>query len=72
MTNGQIRKRVARLRSKLASIKRVQEETLLELKHTQERCSHSDVESWTNNDGDGRFRVNRCRVCGLQKDGPLR
>lgn len=35
-------------------------------------CPHKDRERWTNNDGDGQFIVERCRVCGEQRDGGLR
>lgn len=66
MTNHQIRNRVAKLHNKLKSILQMQESTVLELKHVREKCQHSDKERWTNNDGDGQFIVERCKVCGMQ------
>lgn len=59
----------------LAVIKRAKfelEDAQDRLKRLRERCPHKDVNSWTNNDGDGQFIVNLCLNCGLQKDGPLK
>jgi hypothetical protein len=44
---------------------------LLKLQSIQEMCQHKNKESWTNNDGWGQFKVERCKDCGLQKDGGL-
>lgn len=53
----------------------LQEARLVDLKiqQAQERCEHPEnsVKRWTNNDGSGPFTVERCEVCGLQRDGGL-
>lgn len=71
MTNDQVRKKLAKLRERLTNIQHWREETLLAIKQTQERCKHSSRKRWTNNDGDGRFIVERCNICGLQRDDGL-
>ena len=72
MTNFQIRQKLKKLRERLVSIEHSKESTLLEIKQVQEQCQHKDKKKWTNNDGDGQFIVERCEVCGLQRDGGLR
>lgn len=72
MSDKQIRADVVKTEAKIRTANRLIEMARLELKQIRDECPHSSVESWTNNDGDGQFTVNRCRVCGLQKDGPLR
>lgn len=71
MTNFQIRQKLKKLRESLITLQQMQDSKRLEIKQVQERCQHADKESWTNNDGDGRFTVERCKVCGLQRDGGL-
>lgn len=44
----------------------------LDLHHIQQTCPHSDKKRCTNNDGEGQFTVERCLICGLQRDGGLR
>jgi len=34
-------------------------------------CPHEEVDKWRNNDGEGSFLVEKCRVCGLQRDHGL-
>lgn len=71
MTNDQIRKRLDTLEARLRTIDHKKQSTLLELRQLREKCQHSKISWWTNNDGDGQFRVERCEVCGLQRDGGL-
>lgn len=43
-----------------------------QIKFIQENiCKHVNKRSWTNDDGDGRFIVEQCLDCGLQKDVKL-
>lgn len=72
MSDSQIKKDIAKWHRKIEDAKQQIEFARLHIKHIQDFCPHSDVKSWTNDDGDGRFTVNRCNVCGLQKDGPLK
>lgn len=72
MTNDQIRKKLAKLEERLTSLEQQKQTTLLEIRHTRETCGHVDIKQWTNNDGYGQFVVERCNVCGLQKDGGLK
>ena len=71
MTNMQIQKRIQELGNKLQSIEDMRESTILELKQVRKSCPHRKVKTWTNNDGGGQFIVERCEVCGLQRDGGL-
>jgi hypothetical protein len=72
MKDSTIKRQIESLGGRLTRLKQQQEALLLSIKHVQEVCPHSDVKRWTNNDGDGQFIVERCNVCGLQKDGGLR
>lgn len=71
MTNARITQEVTRLlkeiRIKDADVKRLR----YEVKLLQEQCPHAHREKWTNDDGDGPFAMERCKICGLQKDGGL-
>ena len=71
MTSVQITKAVALAKSKMAEASRLMTIAELELKLARSQCPHAKRDSWTNNDGDGQFKVERCRVCGLQQDGGL-
>jgi len=48
------------------------ESARLGIRHARDLCEHSDIKRWTNDDGDGQFIVERCNVCGLQRDGGLK
>jgi len=37
----------------------------------QLQCPHENTEKWQNDDGYGSFMVERCLICGLQKDHGL-
>ncbi len=63
-----IKATVASIQQDIRNLENSIERKLLELKHVRNECPHS----WTNNDGDGQFIVERCDECGLQKDGGLR
>ena len=71
MTHDKIRERLAKLHERLGDLSRRRERVNLLIKQTREMCDHSDRKRWTNNDGDGQFFVERCNICGLQKDGGL-
>lgn len=70
--SDKIKESLDKLRAKLTRLLADTEVVRQKIKATQMVCSHPAVTSWTNNDGNGQFRVNRCEVCGLQKDGPLK
>lgn len=73
MTNYQITQRVEKIHARIRSLEQMRETALMELRHTRDKCPHSAKKRWTNDDGDGQFTVERCEVCGLQKDdGPSR
>ena len=69
----EIRKEAIRLREEIDRLKSKAMKASAELAALRMICPHpkNRIESWTNNDGDGQFTVNRCKNCGLQKDGPL-
>jgi hypothetical protein len=71
MTDEIIRESVTKIEAHLRLLEKQKELTLLELRHAREDCPHHAITWWTNNDGDGQFRVERCEVCGLQQDGGL-
>jgi hypothetical protein len=71
MTNREIAKRVREIQGRLAALEHEKERELFDLRHVRAACVHPKRKRWTNNDGDGRFAVERCEVCGLQKDGGL-
>lgn len=66
-----IKEQIADCKKKLLSLDLEKERTLSHISYLQKMCDHSDKQSWTNNDGEGRFTVERCRICGLQKDGGI-
>ena len=72
MKRTQIKKEVNAAKTKMADASRAMIVAELELKLARERCPHTDKETWTNDDGDGQFTVERCRICGLQRDGGLK
>lgn len=66
-----IKEQIADLKKELSWLDLQKEKTLANISYMQKICDHSDKQSWTNNDGDGRFTVEKCKICGLQKDGGI-
>jgi ferredoxin-like protein FixX len=71
MTSQGIRLKKACIQSRLSEAEKLKKIAMLELQILQQDCPHENKQSWTNNDGDGQFKVERCLDCGLQKDGGL-
>jgi len=72
MEKHQIQKNVAIAKLRFAKASRLHTSAEILLKVARTECKHEEKDSWTNNDGDGQFKVERCRICGLQQDGGLR
>lgn len=66
-----IRSRLSEIRLELEVLDRRARLLRIEAEYIQKICPHNKRKQWTNNDGDGRFTVERCEICGLQKDGGL-
>jgi len=66
-----IREKIEDAKMEIIEAKQNLEIAVIKLSHIQELCPHTNIKSWTNNDGDGQFTVNRCLDCELQKDGLL-
>ncbi len=72
MTNEDIKSSIAVERANFVEARRQEARARKAIQSIQEDCPHTETESWTNNDGDGQFKVERCLICGLQKDHGLR
>ena len=66
-----IREELAALRAELKSAEQAIAMLRLRISHVQDLCPHNDKKRWSNDDGDGPFTVERCNVCGRQRDGGL-
>ena len=71
MTKETIKKKIAKAKTAINEAKQRVKRAEMELGFIQDSCPHEHKASWTNNDGDGQFIVERCEDCGLQKDGGL-
>lgn len=71
MTDEEISAAVRNAREEIAAATAYLEDAQHKLEMIRKRCPHRQRDSWTNNDGDGQFRVEKCKACGLQKDGGL-
>jgi hypothetical protein len=39
------------------------------IRYLRQQCPHNEKQSWTDSDGfSGSFKVEKCLICGLQKD----
>lgn len=70
--NDEVRAAVRDAQDRLAAAAYSRALAELDLRQIRDRCTHSDKESWTDDDGDGSFTVERCLVCGSQQDGGLK
>lgn len=68
MISEQIKESVNKIFEQLQENELQRKLLLVQLKYIRDTCPHIDIEWWTNNDGYGQFRVERCLICGLQKD----
>lgn len=59
MDTEQIRNRVKKARDAIKFAEHRVQVAKERLRLAQSLCSHADKDSWTNNDGDGQFRVER-------------
>lgn len=71
MTDEKIKLKVEKLIEKAEKLAQKRTSVLVDLSFVRKRCHHHQISWWTNNDGDGQFRVERCDVCGLQQDNGL-
>ena len=71
MNDVEIKKAVTLAKSEISIAERDLANAEAHLEYIQKICPHTKRESWTNNDGVGQFKVEKCKVCGLQKDGGL-
>jgi hypothetical protein len=71
MTNEEIKSAIAVELAKIAEAKKAIGRAGLDIERIQYDCPHTDKRVWTNDDGHGQFKVERCLICGLQKDGGL-
>ena len=71
MTDDMIRGSLCVLRGHVRELQNKLELVELQITQVQRDCPHRRRKSWTNNDGSGQFIVERCEVCGLQRDGGL-
>jgi len=71
MTSSQIKKLAKEAKKNTATAAEAYRESGRVLERIQNSCPHKHTESWTNDDGYGSFKVEKCLDCGLQKDGGL-
>ncbi len=71
MKQREIEKAIASANKKISDARIQIDQAQLEIRHIREICPHTDKESWTNDDGDGQLKVEKCRICGLQRDGGI-
>lgn len=71
MKRSEIRSAVACAKREIEQAKLALDAAVFRLQQLQKSCPHEDRKRWTNNDGDGQFIVERCEICGLQRDGGL-
>jgi hypothetical protein len=72
MTNEEIKSCIAVEHAKIGEARWQEAMARVVIQRIQEGCPHTETESWTNDDGCGQFKVERCLICGLQKDHGLR
>lgn len=72
MTDEQIRTKISKLATKITTLRQTIDIALLQIQHIMDVCPHRHKKQWTNNDGAGQFIVERCDVCGKQRDGGLK
>lgn len=71
MNNEEIKQKVEKAVENIGIAARLLERRKFELKQIMDSCPHTEKDSWTDNDGYGSFKVERCKLCGKQKDGGL-
>lgn len=72
MTANQIKKQIKQAKNNIIIAQHNLEDAYTALKRIQVLCPHTNINSWTNDDGGGQFKVERCLDCGLQEDGGLK
>jgi len=72
MTNEEIKSSIAVERAKIGEARRQEARARKAIQRIQEDCPHTETKSWIDSDGwTGDFKVERCLICGLQKDHGL-
>jgi hypothetical protein len=71
MTNEEIKSAIAVELAKIAEAKKVIGRAGIDIERIQYDCPHTNKKRWTNDDGCGQFKVEKCLICGLQKDDGL-
>ena len=71
MTDEEIRSKIDEAKSLLSDAITLRDQAECAIKNMQRQCPHRHIQTWTNDDGEGQFTVERCLICGLQCDGKI-